>query len=187
MQQGAGGELNPCLPFLPAPAPSYTLWGFGCTYMDLPAHTSKLCPHSPPLGPGEAVHTWEDESRKRPLQAQAPRYPELSMKHTHWRRARAGPGKGPPCSGLRAVLFTDALRWWQSTVTVNKCAAEIDMERVLLRLGLLFWGSALFLFSFRKRHHLRLNFHVKKGCRRKTSSNLRILQFNPILVFTLIL
>lgn len=138
MQQGAGGELNPCLPFLPAPAPSYTLWGFGCTYMDPPAHTSKLCPHSPPLGPGEAVHTWEDESRKRPLQAQAPRYPELSMKHTHWRRAGAGPGKGPPCSGLRAVLFTDALRWWQSTVTVNKCAAEIDTERVLLRLGLLF-------------------------------------------------
>ena len=43
-------------------------------------------------------------------------------------------------------------------------------------------------FSFRKRQHLRLNFHVKQGHGRKRNSTLAVSQFHPILVvFMLIL
>lgn len=40
------------------------------------------------------------------------------------------------------------------------------------------------LFSFRKKHHLRLNLHVKQGGRRKITSKLGTVHFHPILAFS---
>ena len=62
--------------------------------------------------------------------------------------AGEGPGRGPFFSGLRAALFTDALRCLQSTVTVKKYAAETETERDMLRLGLLVGIRCILMLAF---------------------------------------
>lgn len=88
---GAGKEVRADLlpSFSSCPSSVPQLGGFGCTYVDPPAHMSKLRSHSPSLGPGGAVRTREDEARRWPLQAQGPRYPEFGTEaHTHRGRLR---------------------------------------------------------------------------------------------------
>lgn len=88
---GAGEEVRADLlpSFSSCPSSVPQLGGFECTYVDPLAHTSKFCSHSPSLGPGGAVRIWEDEARRRPLQAQGPKYPEFGTEaHTHRRRLR---------------------------------------------------------------------------------------------------
>lgn len=94
LEHGDRGKLNPCLPSLPVPA--------------LFPQPEGLWVHI--HGPEGAVHTWEAESRKRPLQGQGPRYPECGVEaHT------------PGGRGLRAALFIDTLSWLHSSYCKELC------------------------------------------------------------------
>ena len=106
---------------------------------------SQLCPTTwGPLGP--RIWTWWYSPYWGGWnQAWGARYPELGME-AHI--AGEGPGRGPFFSGLRAALFTDALRCLQSTVTVKKYAAETETERDMLRLGLLVGIRCILMLAF---------------------------------------
>lgn len=108
---GSLGCCSPRLPSLPDPAVSHDLGGSRCTYMGLPAHTSKLRPHTPSLGPA-VLSTLGRQSQEEASAGTASWVPRAWHGSTQtWREAEVGLGRGPPRSGLRRALFTDTLRW----------------------------------------------------------------------------
>lgn len=119
-------ELSACLPSLQAPAPSHNQRAFGCRYLDL-------------------VSTGEDETRKWLLQAPGLRFPELD---TEAHALGEGLGSKPFCSGLRVALLQMPLDVHRAQLLQRNNTTEIEMERDVLRLGLLVGIRCILLLAF---------------------------------------